>query len=54
MSGHVLGRLLFARKIVPLRVWIWAPSDKWFLGLTRVNIPNGIMISSAAFAGPSI
>ena len=27
------------------------PSNTWFLGLTEISLPNGISISSAAFAG---
>jgi len=50
MSVRVMGRLLFALKIAHSRVGNWAPSNTWFAGPTRVNIPNGIMIGSAAFA----
>jgi len=42
MSGHVLGRALFALKI--------ALSNIEFLGYTTVNIPNDITIGSPAFA----
>ena len=28
--------------------------DMWFLGLTRVNIPNGITIGSAAYSGLTV
>jgi len=32
-------------------VWgIWTPSNTWFLGSTRLSIPNGISIGSAVFA----
>ena len=34
-----------------LCVGIWTPSNTWFLGLTPVHTPNGILISSAIFAG---
>jgi len=30
---------------------IWAPSNTWFLGPTRILNPNGILIGSAVFAG---
>jgi len=41
----------FPLKIVPSHWAIWTPCNTWFLGLTRVLIPNGISIASAVFAG---
>jgi len=37
-----------------LRMWIWTPSNTWFLGPTRVHIPNDITIGSAVFAGLTV
>jgi len=51
---HVLGRLLFALKIAHSCVGIWTPSNTWSLGPAQVSIPNGIMISSTAFAGLTV
>jgi len=52
ICGHLLGRPLVALKTAPSRVWISTLSNNtWLLELTRVNIPNGIMIGSVSFAG---
>jgi len=44
---------------IPLHVWGSGPhidliGPMWFLGPTRVHIPNNILISLAVFAGPTI
>ena len=54
MSRHALGRPIFAIKIAPSREKIWTPSNVWFLGPSRVNIPNSVTIGSAAFAGLTV
>jgi len=51
MSGQVLGWPLYALKNFLSRVWIWTSSNTRFLGLTQVDVPNGILIGSAGFAG---
>jgi len=33
---------------------IWAPSNAWFLGHTRVDTPNGTSISSVVFVGCTV
>ena len=48
------GLALFTLKIAPSWVGIWTPSNTWFLGSTRVSIPNGITISSTAFVGLTV
>jgi len=50
MSGHVLGRALFALLPFCPRVGIWTPSNTWFFDHTRVHIPNDISIFSVIFA----
>jgi len=35
---------------LPLPMGIWTPSNTWFLGASRANNPNGILISWAVFA----
>ena len=49
MPGYVLSRSLYALKIAPS-----PPSNTWFLRPTRVSVPNGITIGSAAFAGITV
>jgi len=44
----------FPVRIVPLHVVIWPSSNMWFLGLTWVHSPNGILIGSAVLAGLTI
>jgi len=41
----------FPLKIAHSHGGIWTPSNTWFLGLTRVLDPNGILIGAAVFAG---
>jgi len=48
---HVLDWPLFALKVSPTHVRICTPCNAWFLEPTRVQITNGITISSAAFVG---
>jgi len=40
----------FLPQIALSSVGIWTPSNTWFLGPTRVHIPNAILIGSAVFA----
>ena len=54
MSGRVLGRPLFALKIMPFHVWDLDPHLVHFWGPIRVNIPNGIKFGSAALAGLTV
>ena len=50
-NGPPLPRL----KIAPLREGSGPPSNTWFLGPTRVHLPNGISIGSAVLQGsPSL
>jgi len=48
-----MGRL-FPHSKLPLPMGIWAPSNTWFSGPTRVLNPNGISIGSAVFALTSV
>jgi len=41
-------------KLPPSHWGIWTPSNTRFLGPTRVQIPNGIPVGSAIFAGITI
>jgi len=50
-AGHVPGRPIFALKIAAFAWESGPPSNTWFLGPTRVHIPDGISIGSAVFPG---
>jgi len=50
-SPYTLQWALSPVNIRDSRGWIWTPSNTWFPGPTRINIPNGIFIGSAVFAG---
>jgi len=54
MSGHVLGRFLFALRIAPSRVEVCTAYNTRFLGPTRIHIPHDISIGSAVFAGLTV
>ena len=45
------GPLLHSLKIAPSHGGSGLPSNTWFLELTRIHNPNGIMIGSTIFAG---
>ena len=47
-------RPLLSPQNCPFVCGISAPSNTWFLGPTRVHIPNGISIGSTVFAGLTI
>jgi len=44
----------FSPQNSPFTCGIWTPVNEWFLGPTRVHIPNGISIGSAVLAGLTV
>ena len=49
-----MGRSFPSLKTAPFHEGIWALSNTWFLGTTRVNNAKGISIGSAVFTGLTI